>query len=337
MARCQLAREQQRVPKPVEEWSGELLQLLESGLPKLLQLDLEQSTRKSYDVHVRQYQQICQRLGKPSQPSASTLAKLVLGRALSGYKLSYIELGVSAVSRWAADQGWEGLGGEPLVVRALKVAGKLAVRGVTQKLPLSAQQLQLVVEVLGSVSSDGFLQARDEALFVVGWAGMFRSSELVGIRWEHVYFCSNGGIMIFVPHSKTDPGDGAWVFLSPGQKLDLGVCPVRALRQLRLVTGGQGFVFKARQSGEQPLSKSTVGVRLKKALEMAGVADWQLYAAHSLRRGGATHAAKVGLPMRLIQAMGRWRSDAVRVYLYCSPGQMFGASRRLLAGSAPGC
>lgn len=333
MGQCQQRRGSEREnPRPVQEWSEGLLALLERQLPELLQLDLEQSTRKAYDVHVRQYANLCAKLGRPLAPSSSTLARFVLGRALSGYKLSYIELGVSAVSRWALDQGVEGLGSQPLVVRALKVAGKLAVRAVAQKLPLSARQLRWVVEALPRVSSDGFLRARDEALFVVGWAGMFRSKELVGIRWEHVHFCSSGGVMIFIPRSKTDPGEGAWVFLSPGQEAGLGVCPVRALRQLKVLTGGQGFVFTARSGeSERALSKTTVAIRLRKALEVAGVASWELYAAHSLRRGGATHAAKVGMPLRLIQAMGRWRSDAVRVYLYCSPEQMFGASSQLLA------
>jgi integrase len=190
-----------------------------------------------------------------------------------------------------------------------------------------------VVRAIPRVSQDAFVCARDEALFVVGWAGMFRCSELVGIRWEHLHFCSQGGVMIFVPQSKTDPGEGAWVFLSPGVKEQVGVCPVRALRQLRVLTGGTGYVFTGREGSGQALSKTTVGVRLHKALEAAGVQDWRLYAAHSLRRGGATHAAKVGIPLRLIQAMGRWKSDAVRMYLYCSPEQLLGASKALLAVS----
>lgn len=330
MARCQQQRRLANAPTPVEGWSDELVRLLDGHLHELLQLDLEQSTRRAYDVHVRQYGAMCKRLGKPHSPSPHTLARFVLGRAVSGYKLSYIELGVSAVSRWGADQGMEGLSLDPVVVRALKVAGKLAVRGVVQKLPLSARQLLAAVKALPLVSGDAFIQARDEALFVVGWAGMFRSSELVGIQWEHVHFCTNGGVMVFIPQSKTDPGDGAWVFLSPGATSQIGVCPVRALQKLRALTGEQGFVFTGRRGSPKALSKTTVGPRLKKALAAAGVQDWELYAAHSLRRGGATHAAKVGLPLRMIKAMGRWKSDAVRVYLYCSPEQLFGASKALL-------
>jgi len=76
---------------------------------------------------------------------------------------------------WAEDKGFLGLSGEALViVRALKVAAKLAVRGVAQKLPLSVSQLRQVVKALPKVTGDAFIRLRDEALFVVGWADMFR-------------------------------------------------------------------------------------------------------------------------------------------------------------------
>jgi len=130
MARCQQQRRQERAPKPVGEWSDDLMQMLDGQLSALLQLDLAQSTRKAYDVHVRQHLEMCVRLKKPGVPAAATLARFVLGRAVSGYKLSYIELGVSAMGTWAEDKGFLGLSGEALViVRALKVAAKLAGRG----------------------------------------------------------------------------------------------------------------------------------------------------------------------------------------------------------------
>jgi hypothetical protein len=44
---------------------------------------------------------------------------------------------------------------------------------------------------------------------------MFRCSELVSIKWEHLRFPNRGGVMIFVPGSKTDQGGaGAWVWLA---------------------------------------------------------------------------------------------------------------------------
>ena len=54
--------------------------------------------------------------------------------------------------------------------------------------------------------------------------------------------------MVFVPQSKTDPGEGAWVFLAAGAGNRLPFCPVRALRTLRILTGGTGYVFTARKT-----------------------------------------------------------------------------------------
>jgi hypothetical protein len=73
-----------------------------------------------------------------------------------------------------------------------------------------------------------------------------------------------------------------------------------------------------------------VAIRVRKVLEHIGVADWKAYAAHSLRRGGATHAAECGVPLRYIMLMGRWRSDVVRQYMYYTPCQVLAASRRML-------
>jgi integrase len=160
---------------------------------------------------------------------------------------------------------------------------------------------------------------------------MFRSSELVGVQWEHVHFHARGGVMLYVPESKTDPGEGAWVILAAGQG---AVDPATALRRLQALCGGvaaSGPVFLARASCTKPLSKTTVAIRLRKSLERVGVDNWSAYAAHSLRRGGATHAAALGVPLCYIMLMGRWKSDVVRQYVYYTPTQVLHASRRMLA------
>lgn len=277
---------------------------------------------------MKEYGRFCEKLGEPMVPDAKRIAMFIVGRALQGYKLSYIEVGVHAIHRWAEDKGMEGLTSSPLVKRALKVAAKKAVRGVLQKLPLTKQLLRQVVEWLNGEEGPGeWIAVRDTAMFLLGWAGMFRSSELVAVRWEEVQFAS-GGMMIYIPKSKTDPGEGAWVFVAEGR--EPGLCPVQAMRRLQQMSRGVGPVFARSAKGETAISKTTVGMRLKKALRAAGVPGYQLYAAHSLRRGGATHAARSGITTRMIQAMGRWRSDAVRLYLYCSPEQLWKGSRKML-------
>lgn len=322
---------------PVEAWASEYVQQLRGDWQQFLRKDLEESTHRAYSWHERQYLQFCAVAGVEVVPDAEVLAQFVVGRAQHGYAISTIEQGVYAVARWALERGVEGLASQLVVRRALKVAAKLAVPG-GQKLPLDRRDLRAVVAVLRQQGQQHFIAVRDAALFLLGWAGMFRSSELVGIDWDDLRAVGQRGVLIFVPRSKTDQaGEGAWVFISACDAEEQ-MCPVRALLRLRQLAPRDvqgepvGPVFRALPDRPRRLSKGTVGIRLHKWLKQAQVQDFDLYAAHSLRRGGATWAVRSGVPVRQVMVMGRWRSDVVREYLYHSPAELLEASRQQQQG-----
>jgi hypothetical protein len=185
------------------------LQRVKCRFGDFLRLDLAESTQHTYEVQQGQYRRFCVRLGVPEQPAAGVLARFIVGRALHNYKLSTIESGVAAVSRWGFECGIEGLTSDPLVKQALKVAAKLAVPSSgAQKLPLDKGDLVKVVQVLQARGD--FIGCRDSAMFLVGWAGMFRCSELAAMDWRSVHFVEDRGVMLYVPSSKTDQvGEGA--------------------------------------------------------------------------------------------------------------------------------
>ncbi|WIA44603.1 hypothetical protein OEZ86_007321 [Tetradesmus obliquus] len=294
MGRVQGARQQEgrSGPRPVEEWDQSLLDGLRDDFRSYMRLDLADSTGRSYDSQERQYRKFCVRIGKPEVPDAEVLARFVVGRALNDYKLSTIEVGVAAISR--AD-------------------------------------LQVLVKHLRSRRD--FIGDRDAAMFLVGWAGMFRSAELVGIEWRDLQVYEEGGeaekgVAIYVPYSKTDQaGEGAWVFVAACEE-EKEMCPLRALQRLRKWGSADGKVFTA-YAGGVGMKKLTVGSRLKQDLRDAGVAEAEQYAAHSLRRGGATHAARQKIALRKIQMMGRWKSDVVRLYLYAAPVELMQAAAQM--------
>ena len=330
MARHQAGRQRAlKRPVPVSQWSAPFLASLASDMGAFLQSDLAVSTRRTYDSHVKQFAAFCQRQQVPVWPSSSLVARFIMGRTLQGYSLSTIELGVAALTRLALDWGAVPLADALLVRRALKAAARHATRGKVQKLPLALSDMRTLVRRLGAWLPSPFMRARDRALFLLGWAGMLRSAELVALAWEHVKFVPGHGVIVFVPSSKTDPGERAWVFVALAP--DRLVCPVRALRSLQSFGFPAGPVFRPTEGAQSALCKTTVGIRLQTALRQARVPWWSLYSAHSLRRGGATHASLSGVSFRMIQVMGRWRSDAVRQYLYCSPSQLWAASRQLLS------
>ncbi|KAF6251085.1 hypothetical protein COO60DRAFT_1677572 [Scenedesmus sp. NREL 46B-D3] len=135
---------------------------------------------------------------------------------------------------------WEAHGWWLLLVQGASMVVVLLPRLTAAKLPLSAKDLVDVLGVLSgtnsssrsSSSSSRFVAVRDAAMFVVGWAGLLRSSEIVGLDWED-----------------TAPGAGAWVFLGSG--LEGSICPAVMLRALQQLAGGDaalGPVFTSFQT-----------------------------------------------------------------------------------------
>jgi integrase len=96
---------------------------------------------------------------------------------------------------------------------------------------------------------------------------------------------------------------------------DPRTCPVRAL-QAWLATSGlaTGPLFRSvdrrGRIGDGRLTARIVGERLKKIGERAGL-DPQSYAAHSLRSGFATSAARANKSEAAIMRQGRWKSIPV--------------------------
>jgi len=82
----------------------EYLQGLEEDWHRLLQLDLAESSHRSYGWQQQQYRVMCQRLQpaaeRPVWPDAHSFAQFMIGRAQHGYARSTVEQGAYAVARW---------------------------------------------------------------------------------------------------------------------------------------------------------------------------------------------------------------------------------------------
>ena len=91
------------------------------------------------------------------------------------------------------------------------------------------------------------------------------------------------------------------------------VCPVNALLQyigVRSSTAGPLFIFHNGQFLTRPLLVS----HLQRALQQAGL-EHKYFNGHSFRIGAATTAAQCGIEDSLIQTLGRWKSDAYKIYI----------------------
>ncbi len=196
------------------------------------------------------------------------------------------------------------------VVRAT-FAGIRRERGVAPR----AKTALLVDELRAAIATCGArrIDVRDRALVLVGFAGALRRSELVGLDVDDVSF-ETAGIVLRLRRSKTNQeGELEEVAVLYGS--DPQTCPVRAL-QAWLGTGAitEGPLFRAvdragRVSGGR-LTARIVGERVKKIGARSGL-DPESYAAHSLRSGFATSAARANKSEAAIMRQGRWKSIPV--------------------------
>jgi len=177
--------------------------------------------------------------------------------------------------------------------------------------------------VLAAVAKPGQgLQAiRDRALLLVGFAGAFRRSELIGLDVADITETPDG-VLLHIRRSKVDQeGHGRKVAIPRGQI----ACPVAALQAWLTAAGiTEGPIFRrvqGQRAGSNRLSSRIVADIVKAAAKRLG-RDVATFAGHSLRAGLITTAARRGVPLLKITAQsGHASLDMLQVY--CRDEQLF--------------
>jgi len=170
----------------------------------------------------------------------------------------------------------------------------------------------------------GLIGLRDRALILLGFAGAFRRSELVGLTVDDCAF-GKDGLTVTLRRSKTDQAEaGRKIGIPYGSNPE--TCPVRNLQswiEQGGVSGGPLFRSINRHGQVQPVGLSGIDVArvVKKLAERAGL-DSAKYAGHSLRAGHATSAAIAGASERSIMNQTGHRSVQM-VRRYIRDGSLF--------------
>jgi len=173
-------------------------------------------------------------------------------------------------------------------------------------------------------TDDGTIGARDRALILLGFAGAFRRSELVGLDVQDCAF-SRDGLTVTLRRSKVDQdGAGRKIGIPYGSNPE--TCPVRTIQawiEAAGIVAGPLFRSINRHGHVQPgrLSGIDVARVVKKLAQRAGL-DAAKYAGHSLRAGHATSAAIAGASERSIMNQTGHRSVQM-VRRYIRDGSLF--------------
>lgn len=177
-----------------------------------------------------------------------------------------------------------------------------------QAAPLLREDLLIMVDAL----PDSLIGVRDRALLLVGFAGGFRRSELVGLDVTDVAFVPDG-LLVTLRRSKTDQeGVGRTVGIPYGRTR---ACPVKALRawmdKAQLVAGPIfRSVDKGGQVGSRALTNQSVNFVLRKCAAHVGLSCERL-SGHSLRAGLVTSAVRVGVSSWKIRQQTGHKSEAM--------------------------
>jgi len=178
-------------------------------------------------------------------------------------------------------------------------------------------------------------------VWILGFLGYFRCSDAYILNLGDVEVVENG-VRINLKRSKNDQqGEGETVFI--GDSEHPWYSPRTAVEEWRkAVTAKPGntpetpWMRKVKSIkniwyvDEQRLPMDTYTVIVRLMIEqIAPQEDSKNYSAHSLRRGGASFAFKMGIPETRIQLQGRWKSDAYRRYIHVHEEELLELTKAL--------
>jgi len=232
---------------------------------------------------------------------------------------------MTALRQWHRLQGVKDPTQDPRVKKTLRGIARLHGQPKQQAHALRLQDLDLILAHLKAPRS--LARIRNRALLLVGFFGAFRRSELVALTWEQTQFVSDG-LIITLARSKTDQvGQGAQVIIPFGNDTR---CPVRALLDWRQASAQwSGAIFrrisKAGNINDKGICARYWNRLIRDLAIAAKVPNAEQVSSHSLRRGFATEAARLGASMPAIQRHGRWRSTKT-VLEYIESGRQFSDS-----------
>jgi integrase len=196
-------------------------------------------------------------------------------------------------------------------MRGIRRAKGIAPNG---KSPILTPLLKQMITAL----PDDLPGLRDKALLVIGFAGAFRRSELVGLQVRDVQI-GEAGLIITLRRSKTDQEGASFTKGLPAGTSD-ATCPKGALEawlQLAAITSGPIFrpIDRWGHVGSRALSSLGVARAVKRALTALNL-DTTDYSGHSLRAGLVTAAATAGVSERVImQQTGHKNTAMLRRYI----------------------
>ena len=280
-------------------------------------------TLKNYSVEIRRLVNWC--LKKRYNPLAlreAQLGRFLVSRARRGISKSQLSNLSAAVNLLSEITGFSNPFLSPIIRQVKRAILKQGyrVRPKAKAPALSLQQFRNIVKKCYNPNASlvPFSKRRFLVMSVFCFLGMRRFADIVNMKFKHFQIRRNNEIMCWVPISKTDSLGIGWFFTITSA----GFGDHTAASLLRWYTDSlpphtrSNFLFPTARLEKpnitKPVPYSTARHHLNSLREelCLGKSTW-----HSFRRGSATAAAAAGVSKDYIKRQGKWRSEAVEVYI----------------------
>jgi integrase len=249
------------------------------------------ATLKAYGADYAKFAAWCEKHEFTPMPALPETVGAYLAAAGEGYAMPTLRRRVAAIARAS------GMAGYPLDTKHPAIRETL--RGISrrhgQPARRSAALMTDEIVLLCAACESSLTGLRDRVLFLLGFAGALRRSELIGLDLEHLKW-TREGVTLLVVRSKSDKaGEGAEISIPRGT-LDM-TCPVTALKAwLKAAALKSGPVFrKINRAGRvqaRRLSGDAVRQILLKRAAQSGIKGSRLesISPHGMRAGFVTTA-----------------------------------------------
>lgn len=288
----------------------------------------------------------------PTEPGRNVTIEhvlLFLAWAKDRYAISTLRNTLTSIGDWQQSRGVaesDTVSQHPLVQNMFRNIARARAADadtpslVGAKAPITVPLLRLMIShCLHERSGAGWAVAnacdQDIAFMVAGFFGFLRRSEMVNLRMGDVHIYTGEGCSyatIFIRKSKNDQfGRGATIYLGETSRSGVDIIKYLTRHYVNRLAGGAcpsdplfSRVLPSGSFSGHKVSKEFFAARMRQILSglnqhfPALAIQIQLFSSHSLRRGGVVAAFEAGVPVELLKAHGRWRSDAILLYLSVS-------------------
>jgi integrase len=273
------------------------------------------NTLRGYQIDWRDFCAWCEsRSGVCPLPAAPDAVAAYIAECAGHLKPGSIQRRLNAIAEAHKAAGAETPTHAAIVRNTLKGIRRTLGTAPAQKAAALTDDIRAMVDATDA----GLIGARDRALLLLGFAGAFRRSELVGLDVEDCAF-GKDGLTVTLRRSKVDQeGQGRKIGIPYGSNPE--TCPVRTVQawlEAAAVTAGLLFRSINRHGQVQAGHLSGIDVaRVTKKLAARTGLDPAKYAGHSLRAGHATAAAIAGASERsIMKQTGHKSVQMVRRYI----------------------